>query len=75
MTNTSQSELKIMKALTKKRAERFCWTLLKVGAVVGGLLLIVAFLRYLDSVAFNGISHLLLVSGVVYYAYFDAFLD
>lgn len=64
-----------MKAVTKKRAEQFCWTLLKVGALVGGLLLIVSFLRYLDSVAFNGISHLLLVAGVVYYAYCDAFLD
>lgn len=75
MMNTNQSGLKNMKALTEKRAERFCWTLLKVGAVVGGLLLIVSFLRFLDSVAFDGISHLLLVAGVVYYAYFDAFKE
>lgn len=64
-----------VKALTRKRAERFCWTLTKIGALVGGLLLIVAFLKFLDEVAFNGISHLLLIAGVVHYAYFDAFKD
>lgn len=62
-----------MKALTKKRAERFCWELLKVGAVVGALILLVAFLTFLDTVLFNGVSWLLLIAGVVYYTYCKAF--